>query len=136
MLKLKPSGTQDPALGQMLEDPRLKRSFQALNGMAEDLMQEHIAICEIPAPPFQEAERADYFCRRFSELGLGGVKIDRTGNVTARWPADATDAQGYICLSAHLDTVFPPETDCHVRRRAERYLAPGISDNASGLIGM
>jgi tripeptide aminopeptidase len=42
----------------------------------------------------------------------------------------------YICLSAHLDTVFPLETDCRVRKEAGRYYGPGISDNASGLVGM
>jgi tripeptide aminopeptidase len=136
MLKLKPYGTPDSTVGQLLEDPRLKRSFQVLDGLSEELMREHIAICEIPAPPFQEAIRAEYFRSRFSEIGLGNVKIDRIGNVTACWPAQAVDAESYICLSAHLDTVFPPETDCRVRRQGERYLAPGISDNGSGLIGM
>src|SRR5262249_54853152 len=127
MLKLKPSGTPDSAVGQLLEDPRIKRAFQALDGISEDLMREHITICEIPAPTFQEAMRAEYFRRRFSEIGLGNVKIDRAGNVTACWPAEAIDRESYICLSAHLDTVFPAETDCRVRRQGERYLAPGIS---------
>src|ERR1044071_6759804 len=136
MLKLKPSGTPDSAVGQLLEDARLKISFQALDGLSQDLMREHIAICEIPAPPFQEAIRAEYFRRRFSEIGLGNVKIDAEGNVTGCWPARAVDAGSYICLSAHLDTVFPPETDCPRRKQGERYLAPGISYNGSGLIGI
>src|SRR5207237_6996008 len=55
---------------------------------------------------------------------------------TGCWPADGLSAKSYLCLSAHLDTVFPAETDCRVRRRGQRYFAPGISDNGSGLIGM
>jgi tripeptide aminopeptidase len=136
MYRLRPSGTPDSQLGQLLEDSRIKTGFQILDSMAGDLLREHIAICEIPAPPFLETKRAEYFYKCFSEIGLGGTQIDKVGNVTACWPADAVSATGYVCLSAHLDTVFPAETDCRVRQKGQRYYAPGISDNASGLIGM
>jgi acetylornithine deacetylase/succinyl-diaminopimelate desuccinylase-like protein len=36
-------------------------------------------------------------------------------------------------LSAHLDTVFPAGTDVTVRRENDRWFAPGISDNGTGL---
>ncbi len=38
-----------------------------------------------------------------------------------------------LALAAHLDTVFAAGTDVKVRRDGERYLGPGISDNARGL---
>jgi acetylornithine deacetylase/succinyl-diaminopimelate desuccinylase-like protein len=36
-------------------------------------------------------------------------------------------------LSAHLDTIFPPGTDCRVRREGARLHAPGIADDSVGL---
>ncbi|HYJ80393.1 MAG TPA: hypothetical protein VEW03_12350, partial [Longimicrobiaceae bacterium] len=38
-------------------------------------IEEQIAICEIEAPPFKEARRAEDYRRRFAELGLR-VRID------------------------------------------------------------
>ncbi len=65
-------------------------------------------ITEIPAPSFQEAERAAAVKLLLVEAGL----------------------------QAHLDTVFPPGTDVKVRRDGSRMTAPGISDNGSGLAGL
>jgi acetylornithine deacetylase/succinyl-diaminopimelate desuccinylase-like protein len=42
----------------------------------------------------------------------------------------------YIALTAHLDTVFPPDTKIDIRRDGARLLGPGISDNGSGLIAL
>jgi acetylornithine deacetylase/succinyl-diaminopimelate desuccinylase-like protein len=39
-------------------------------------------------------------------------------------------------LSAHLDTVFPPETEVKVHREKSRMTAPGISDNGAGLAAL
>ena len=38
-----------------------------------------------------------------------------------------------VVVAAHLDTVFPADTDLTVRQLGPRYIAPGISDNARGL---
>jgi acetylornithine deacetylase/succinyl-diaminopimelate desuccinylase-like protein len=133
MTKLKPSGASSGIAAQLLQDSSVKRAFEIIDTMSAQLMREHIAICEIPAPTFQEQARGEYFRARFAALGLADVAIDAAGNVTACWPAAANE---YVCLSAHLDTVFPADTDCRVRQKGDRYFAPGISDNASGLIGL
>src|ERR1700681_2423468 len=39
-------------------------------------------------------------------------------------------------LTAHLDTVFPDGTDVRVKRESGRLLAPGISDNGTGLAAL
>ncbi len=39
-------------------------------------------------------------------------------------------------LTAHMDTVFPPGTDVRVKREGGRLLAPGISDNGTGLAAL
>lgn len=87
------------------------------------------AVCQVPAPPFKEDERARFVADRFREAGIEDVHIDEEGNVVALYPGE--DASGpLLVLSAHLDTVFPEETDLTVRREGKRLYAPGIGDNS------
>lgn len=124
------SSSPETSINTVLKKPWLNIAFQELDRLSKEIMLEHIRICEIPAPTFAETERAQYFYQRFCELGLKDTKIDKVGNVTACWPR-ASDS--YICISAHLDTVFPINTNCQVKKVNERYFAPGIADNAAGL---
>ena len=41
-----------------------------------------------------------------------------------------------ILLSAHIDTVFPPETPIHPRIEGTRLIAPGACDNGAGVAGL
>ncbi len=41
-----------------------------------------------------------------------------------------------IVVSAHLDTVFPPETDLSARRTADKIYGPGIGDNSLSLASL
>jgi acetylornithine deacetylase/succinyl-diaminopimelate desuccinylase-like protein len=41
-----------------------------------------------------------------------------------------------LVVSAHLDTVFPADTDFTVRREQHRLLAPGIADDGCGLAAL
>jgi tripeptide aminopeptidase len=97
------------------------------------MLEMAIAIQQIPAPTFEEEERAKFVYARFLEDGLQDVSIGEAGNVLARLPGG--DAQPLI-VSAHLDTVFPRETDLPLRRDAERIHAPGIGDNSLGLAAL
>jgi|SRR5450432_2991309 len=95
-------------------------------------------LARIPAPPFGEAARSEWLAQRFRELGLDDVQIDEAGNVlgmhaAARHP---TQAGPYIALSAHIDTVFPPESPLEIRQEGNRLLGPGISDNGAGVTAM
>jgi tripeptide aminopeptidase len=83
-------------------------------------------VTEIPAPTFEEAARADFVRQHFVAEGLEPWGDD-AGNVFARVPGSG---QGTLLLSAHLDTVFPQETDVHVRRGDDRLAAPGVGDNS------
>ena len=77
-------------------------SFEA---MANEILEEQIAICEIPAPTDQEQVRARYIQRELASIGLQ-VRSDDLGNVIAQHPGAEDNP---IVLSAHLDTVFGPE---------------------------
>jgi acetylornithine deacetylase/succinyl-diaminopimelate desuccinylase-like protein len=66
------------------------------------------------------------------QAGLSDVTIDDVGNVIGRRPGKSGDR--VIAYSAHLDTVFPLETDVTVRFDDEKMYAPGIGDNTRGLV--
>ena len=68
----------------------------------------------------------------FAAAGLR-VETDETGNVIGEFPGSSPDI---VMLTAHLDTVFPAGTDVHVKREGGRLLAPGISDNGTGLAAL
>jgi acetylornithine deacetylase/succinyl-diaminopimelate desuccinylase-like protein len=90
-------------------------------------------LTEIPAPPFQEAQRANAVKLLLASSGLE-VQIDKTGNVIGE--LRGANEKEIVVLSAHLDTVFPPSTEIKVRHDSARLLAPGISDNGTGLAAL
>ena len=90
-------------------------------------------ITEIPAPPFQEAQRAAAVKELLAETGLP-AHIDKTGNVIGE--LRGVNEKEIVVIAAHLDTVFPPGTDVKVHRDASHMTAPGISDNGSGLAAL
>jgi acetylornithine deacetylase/succinyl-diaminopimelate desuccinylase-like protein len=87
-----------------------------------------------PAPTFQEAERAKAFKSLLEQSGLADVRIDSAGNVIGLRKGRGTGLP--IVLDAHLDTVFPIETDVKVRIEEGKYFAPGITDDTRGLAAM
>lgn len=93
-----------------------------------------IAIQQIPAPTSHERERGTYIQDQFLQEGLVDIAIDEVGNVYGRLPGKTTSQP--IIVSAHLDTVFPLDTDLHVERLADRITGPGIGDNAIGVAGL
>jgi len=113
-------------------DPRVARVLGILRDTANATTEEQIRITEIPAPPFQESVRADYMKKALASAGLR-VETDDTGNVIGEWPGSSPEI---IMLTAHLDTVFPAGTDVRVKREGGRLLAPGISDNGTGLAAL
>lgn len=94
-------------------------------------IEQQVSICEIPAPPFREERRAAEMKRRFEALGLRNVRIDSIGNVIAERPG--TSGGPVVVLAAHLDTVFPEETDVRVQRQGTLLKGPGIGDDCRGL---
>ncbi|MBT8097569.1 MAG: M20/M25/M40 family metallo-hydrolase [Woeseia sp.] len=91
-----------------------------------------VELTEIPAPPFEEDQRAERFAELLREAGLQDVVIDDVGNVIGR--RSGTGANRTVAYSAHLDTVFPAGTDVTVKIDGDKLRAPGIGDNARGLV--
>jgi acetylornithine deacetylase/succinyl-diaminopimelate desuccinylase-like protein len=88
-------------------------------------------LCQIPAPTFHEGKRAQAFKKELESLGLEDVKIDEVGNVVGY--IYGNQQRPKLLLQAHLDTVFPMETDVSVKEIEGKYYAPGIGDNTRGL---
>lgn len=94
------------------------------------LLERQVALCEIPAPSFQEGPRGRAFAAELAALGLT-ARVDAVGNVIAERRGRGDGAT--VVLAAHLDTVFPEGTDVRVRREGSTFHGPGIADDCRGL---
>jgi len=93
-----------------------------------------VQIQQIPAPSFAEAQRAQFVRDFFASEGLQDVLIDSVDNVYARLPGEGKAKP--LIVSAHLDTVFPIETDLGISRKKGRIQGPGIGDNSLGVAAL
>jgi acetylornithine deacetylase/succinyl-diaminopimelate desuccinylase-like protein len=124
--------TRKTAAAALQDDARVAHVLDFLRADASATTDEQIRITEIPAPPFHEGARAAYMKKLLSAAGLR-VEIDGTGNVIGEY---AGTSQDIVMLAAHMDTVFPAGTNVSVKREGGRLLAPGISDNGTGLAAL
>ena len=115
-------------------DKKIQWVLKYIDLMEEDLFGEIRKICEIPAPTFQEKERAMYVLRRWKEEGVPVVKRDGSGNIIGEFQFETGGKS--LLIASHLDTVFPMDTDVRVREEDGRYHAPGVGDNSSNLAGI
>lgn len=122
--------TDESAAGKISRDPGVARALDWLTKNTTWVTDQQVRLTEIPAPEFNEAQRGLYLKQLFESAGLQ-VRIDEIGDVIGERPG--SDPKSVILLAAHLDTVFPADTDVRVKRSGGRLLAPGISDNSSGL---
>ncbi len=122
------------SVAAVAELPAIQEAVKVFSREANWIMQQQVRVTTIPAPPFQEEQRAFYLAEQFKALGLEDVNIDDTGNVLGTWPG--ADPERVILLSAHIDTVFPPGTNVEVRQEGKRWFGPGIADNATGVAAL
>jgi tripeptide aminopeptidase len=94
-------------------------------------IEQQIALCEIPAPPFKETARGLAYKAAFERLGLANVRVDAVGNVIGE--RKGTGGGPTVVLAGHLDTVFPEGTDVKVRNENGRLTGRGIGDDCRGL---
>ncbi len=133
--------SRDPALA----DDAARVEELALRGPVAELLgwfarrrqwidEQHLALCRIPAPTFQEGPRAEAMAALLGSLGWP-AKIDRAGNVVALWPAARPGP--LVAVTAHLDTVLAPRRPDDIRLEGSGImLGPGVSDNGAGLAAL
>ncbi|MCX6067632.1 MAG: M20/M25/M40 family metallo-hydrolase [Chloroflexi bacterium] len=102
--------------------------------MINRLLNLAIQIQQIPAPSFAENERAQFIRKMFAAEALTDIQTDSAGNVLAR--LKGKEPGNPLIISAHMDTVFPAETDLAIRRAEDRIYGPGIGDNSMGVAGL
>ncbi len=120
---------------QLAALPAVHRAFSWLHLQELRIRRWQRELVEIPAPPFGEGPRAQWFLERFQEAGLAGVELDEVGNALG-WLRAPQPGELVVLLSAHLDTVFPAGTPIQLREDGPVVHAPGICDNGAGLAGL
>lgn len=119
--------------GQLAENRQVRAAMEWFAPHLSWINDEQARLTEIPAPTFAEAQRAAAVKVLLAAVGLD-VETDKTGDVIGELPGANT--KEIVMVSAHLDTVFPAGTDVAVKREGGRMVAPGISDNGTGLAAL
>jgi tripeptide aminopeptidase len=125
--------TQLNATGPLAEQPSVRAALDWFEKNAKWISDEQMRLTEIPAPSFQEEKRAAAVKELLADEGLK-VHSDKIGNVIGELPG--ANEKEIVLVAAHLDTVFPAGTETKVTREGERMVAPGISDNGTGLAAL
>jgi len=118
-------------LNEWTEQRAVRDCLQTFTRERQWINEIHLQLCRVPAPTFQEAERAQWFAGQFAALGWE-TSIDRAGNVLA-----PLGDPPYVALTAHLDTVIAPRHKDDITVDADgRFHGPGVSDNGAGLAAL
>lgn len=112
-------------------DKKVRTAFEIIQDLEPETMKELIELTEIPAPPFMEQKRAEHFKKMLQDAGIDSIWIDDAGNVMALRKGKGNGKT--VLFEAHLDTVFPLETDVKVKFKGDTLVAPGIGDDTRGL---
>jgi acetylornithine deacetylase/succinyl-diaminopimelate desuccinylase-like protein len=121
----------ESAMDKLAAHPTVAAAFKTLKSDNAWTLDQQASICQIPAPPFKEQARAAEYAKRFRELGVQNVRIDKEGNVIGE--IRGVRPGPTLLLAGHLDTVFPEGTDVRVKREGTKLIAPGIGDDCRGL---
>jgi len=130
-----PGSPVDSAYAAILTNAKVIKTLEDIKADDERTFAEQKRITEIPAPPYKEKVRAEYFLKRFQELGFKDAAIDSEGNVIGLRKGSG-GGRPKLVVSAHLDTVFPESTDVTVKEKDGAILAPGIGDDSRGLAAL
>lgn len=122
-------------IADITHQPNVRGALAGFGERLEAILEQVVAIQQIPAPTFEEEERARYVEERFRAVGLVDVSRDALNNVYGRSPGSDPE-RSPVVVSAHLDTVFAAGTDLTTRRDGALYYGPGIGDNSTGVAGL
>ena len=89
------------------------------------VLERTIELAAVPAPPLDEAARAQVVTRWWRQDGLE-PEVDTEGNVVARLRSGRGPA---TFVAAHMDTVFGPDVPHGAKKEAGRLYGPGVGDN-------
>src|SRR5271165_3890403 len=119
--------------GPLADQSQVRVALDWLEQNLSWITDQQVRLTEIPAPSFHEEKRGEAMKALLEAAGLA-VRVDKLGNVIGE--LRGSEDKEVVLLTAHLDTVFPEGTEIKVKREGTRLLAPGISDNGTGLAGL
>lgn len=122
----------------LLEHYNRNLDWSHLSDRVQWVIDRAISIQQIPAPTFDEGQRAAYIKTQFEALGLQQIEIDDVHNVFGLL-AGKNHQLPAILISAHTDTVFSRETNLQIRTDNNLMYGPGLGDNSiavAGLLGL
>lgn len=107
-----------------------------MSDIVNRIIDRAVEIQQVPAPTFDEQKRGEFVRDLFSKEGLQHVSMDDVGNVYGCLSGDRHPTAKPLIVSAHLDTVFPLQTDLRVTREPGVIHAPGLGDNSLGVAAL
>jgi tripeptide aminopeptidase len=134
-LRAETPGSVDTALKTIIDNAKVKAALDTIKADDAATLAEQKHITEIAAPPYKEKVRAEYYLKRMQELGFKEASIDAEGNVIALRKGTG-GGHPKLAVAAHIDTVFPEGTDVAVKEKDGTIVAPGIGDDARGLVAL
>ncbi|MEZ4902486.1 MAG: M20/M25/M40 family metallo-hydrolase [Spirosomataceae bacterium] len=117
---------------QLSKNIEIQKAFQSILAQNKRNRDELIMLTEIPAPPFMETKRGERFAAMLKEAGADSVWTDKVGNIIGLRKGKKRSRT--IAFDAHLDTVFPLETDVKVKIKGDTLFAPGVGDDTRALV--
>jgi tripeptide aminopeptidase len=130
-----PAPAVEAAYQAILANPKVIKTLEDIKADDDSAFAEQKFITEIPAPPYKEKVRAEYYLKRMQELDFTDAIIDAEGNVIGLRKGSG-GGRPKLVVSAHLDTVFAEGTDVTVKEKDGVILAPGIGDDSRGLAAL
>jgi tripeptide aminopeptidase len=126
-------GNADRTVQAIRASAGFKAAMASLDREHDRIVEETIALTEVPAPPFKEKARGEAYLTMLKAAGLTDVEMDPEGNVMGLRRGTGPAGRPVVVLAAHLDTVFPEGTNVKVRREGTRLYAPGVGDDSHSL---
>lgn len=124
----------EEAFAKIQDHPKVQQGLEFIKNDHTNTTADQKTIVAIPAPPFKEKARGEYYLKRLQELGLKDVKMDSEGNVYGIRPGTGNGPKLFV--EAHLDTVFPEGTNTNPVEKDGKLYAPGIADDSRSLAAL
>ncbi len=113
-------------IGRLYNSQKIKDAFEFIKNDDANTLSQTLELVKIPAFSNEEKERSLHFQQLMENEGYEAIR-DEVDNVYTKIKGTGSGPTVYI--TAHLDTVFPPDTPLTERREGERIFVPGISDD-------
>lgn len=98
----------------------------------ENMKQTLRELVSIPAPSGLERKRGEYCVAFLKNAGAEAAYLDGTNNLIC--PLVQGKSGKWIVFSAHMDTLFPIDTDLTIHEDGNRWICPGIGDDTASLV--